>query len=105
VKTYPLKAFYNGKALPDYRAVVKDGLLRIEQPIREGWFPTGGGWYVTTLLERPADMLYIDAGQNWGVTGMLPILHELAADLGLAICCNSTHKVGAHCRYCKTEEN
>ena len=46
------------------------------------WQGTPGSWYLDTLLgydgfgDRVGDMLYIDYGAKWFVTGMVPVLKE-----------------------------
>lgn len=82
----------NGKPLDKtYRAVLETGklgaIIRIEQPIKveqgaktsEEWHPTGGSWYLSTLLDGGIeDGLWIDYGQRWGVYGMEAVLIEAA---------------------------
>jgi hypothetical protein len=69
-----LLASSKGKACDrPYRAVlVQDELgvvFRVEQPIKGEWFPSGGGWYLSTLLERDTDYdgISIDFGQRWQI--------------------------------------
>ena len=71
-----------------YRAVLieddKD-VISVEQPFEDGsWGPTGGSWYVETLLgldeygtsDDPSDSLYIDGGAQWLIeSGMLIALN------------------------------
>jgi hypothetical protein len=41
----------------------------------------GGGWYMTTLEERPSGYLCIDGGSNWWCTNFDAILAEAQAIL------------------------
>jgi hypothetical protein len=78
-----VKASSRGVALPnDYRAVLVDGdnpseaSIRIEQPIDGSWHPTGGCWYLKTLIAGGSmDSISIDYGQQWSVTsGLWPCI-------------------------------
>ena len=60
-------------------------LISVEQQLgTDRWGPTGGHWYVETLMGRcedsnrdePTDSIYIDGGQGWKIeSGMLDALN------------------------------
>ena len=77
-----------------YRAVLieddKD-VISVEQPFKDGsWGPTGGSWYVETLLgldeygtsDDPSDSLYIDGGAQWLIEGGMLIALNAYKKLG-----------------------
>lgn len=89
-------AHARGKDENDYRFVLKiasppfKSLLQIERNFKKKgkWDMTGGGWYVGTLLNikgyggdssgRKSDnVIMIDGGQDWGVTGLIDALKEV----------------------------
>lgn len=64
-----------------YRAYIKRGkmgaVLVVQQPMLGGWHPTGGSWYVKTLLNDLSDSIYIDFGQGWKIdSGMCDAVIE-----------------------------
>ena len=83
-----LVAAFGGKILDErYRAVLCDDdhfgrepVVKVEQPIGGKWGPTGGSWYLDTLLEETyanSDSLSIDHGQAWLiVSGMREALRN-----------------------------
>jgi len=49
----------------------------------DGWGPTPGQWYVTTIIENTdGDILYIDAGQKWFVKNIKNIRSEILEKIG-----------------------
>ena len=77
-----------------YRAVLieddKD-VISVEQPFKDGsWGPTGGSWYVETLLgldeygtsDDPSDSIYIDGGAQWLIEGGMLIALNAYKKLG-----------------------
>jgi hypothetical protein len=59
-----------------YRAVMwqnKKGnwMFQIEQGGEKGqWHGAGPGWYLSDIISKGQDFIYIDAGQKWGVKGI-----------------------------------
>lgn len=80
-----LKVTSHGKSCPDYRGCVKRGelgaIIVVEQPINGRWVPSGGSWYISSLLEGGVcDSISIDWGQDWRVThGMIALVNEALA--------------------------
>lgn len=72
----------NGKKLDtQYRAVLVTksrygNLIKIQEMIKGSWNDVMSGWGMSTLLERPSNRLYLDAGQGWAVEGMMRALGE-----------------------------
>ena len=88
VLTDELLGSLRGRALPyPYRAVLHDSpfggkpAIKVEQQFEDGsWHPTGGSWYLSTLMERPSDAISIDFGQGWSIdSGMFDAIMLAAA--------------------------
>lgn len=63
-------------SLYSYRAKLEVGdlgaVVVVEQKVEDRWYPTGGRWYLSSLLSGGiSDAIYIDYGQDWMIdTGM-----------------------------------
>ena len=77
VLTDDLVAYSENKQLPKpYRAVLQymlfftkppKPMITVEQPIGDKWYPTGGSWYLSALMENPEDGIVIDGIQQWEI--------------------------------------
>ena len=86
-RKYRAVALIGGRSGEDeYAPNGNPDLIAIEQKYdgNSGWGPTGGSWYVETLMGRcehsnrdePIDSICIDGGQNWEIrSGMLDALN------------------------------
>lgn len=78
----PIYGTLNGKKLDTpYRAVLVTksrygNVIKIQEMIKGSWNNVMSGWTMSTLLERPSNSLYLDAGQGWAVVGMMRALGE-----------------------------
>jgi hypothetical protein len=53
-------------------------ILEIGQPLRNGGYNWSVcSWYLDTVIRTPVDTLYIDAGQDWQVSGVRELLVEI----------------------------
>lgn len=80
-----LTGFKKGKAcdLQPYRARLFETesralILEIAQPLSDGSYCWSVcSWYLDTILRAPANYLYIDAGQDWQVSGIRELIAEI----------------------------
>jgi hypothetical protein len=78
------EGFSKGVSVGEYQAYISQGelgaIVGLSQSINGEWHPTGGQWYLKTLLEGGAisDDVSIDYGQQWSATGMRNVIFEAA---------------------------
>jgi hypothetical protein len=76
--------YSKGESLGKYQAYVSQGdlgaIVGLSQSINGEWHPTGGQWYLKTLLDGGgiSDDISIDYGQQWSAGGMRDVIFEAA---------------------------